>query len=533
MFPDNSHQETAEKIASYFNSISQEYEPLSCSEIPMTFHRQLPLLTCGEVAKTLRECKKSSSTVPGDINSALYAKFSEQLSVPITEIYNQVLRDKVWPLKWKTEYVTVIPKGVGSPQEPSECRNISCTNFLSKVLERIVLNLAREEVKPRLNQFGGEPGASTTHLLMSVLDYTIDSLEDNRSAVVLSAVDFSKAFNHLEHAACLRTFAAKGASTEIVQLLAAFLSGRVMTVKVEKDWSTIRPVNAGAPQGSVLGCYLFNVGVDSLEEGVCFQHDQGSSITREHLNRTDDFPASSTPARVGTNQQQIDISPLHNSSQNEFQVDFLPRIANIPPWLRAANEKKWKERPLLSVKFVDDGINAAAINMKEVPMMKEGNLFTKEAQPERTQRLLEHIRLKAKELGLRVNEKKTNLICISAAKSFQANFKIAFGGQTVTGADRIKILGVTVDRDCSFRTHVNNVAKKLRKKTWALGKLKKKGMSTEHLVQAYSSLIRPCAEYASPAWHPLININQSEHIERQQSQALKNIFGVGMSAKKM
>ena len=58
-------------------------------------------------------------------------------------------------------------------------------------------------------------------------------------------------------------------------------------------------------------------------------------------------------------------------------------------------------------------------------------------------------------------------------------------------------------------------------------------MKTEDLVKAYTSTIRPSAEYASPVWHPLVTIGQSEHIERQQTQALKNIFGAGISARKM
>ena len=94
-------------------------------------------------------------------------------------------------------------------------------------------------------------------------------------------------------------------------------------------------------------------------------------------------------------------------------------------------------------------------------------------------------------------------------------------------------MGVTLDKNCTFNTHVNQVAKRLRRKTWVLGRLKKKGMENKDLIQAYKSTIRPSAEYASPVWHSSITINQSEYIERQQTQALKNIFGVGISARKM
>ena len=58
-------------------------------------------------------------------------------------------------------------------------------------------------------------------------------------------------------------------------------------------------------------------------------------------------------------------------------------------------------------------------------------------------------------------------------------------------------------------------------------------MKTEDLVQAYKFTIRPTAEYASPAWHSSLTWTQSEKLERQQTQALKNIFGVGTSAGKM
>ena len=238
--------EAAEELALFFNNISQEYEPLQMEQIPTTFAREIEPLSNGEVAKMLSECKKSKAKVPGDINSELYSIYHGQLSTPITDIFNTIIiRTKKWLSLWKQEYVTVILKGNGLPENPGECRNISCTNFLSKLFERTVLKWARQEVTPKLNQYGGEPGASATHLLISVLDYIFEALEDNRTSVVLSAIGFSKAFNSLEHSACLNTFAKRGASTKVLQLLAAFLMGRSMTVRVGTTWSQSKAVNAG------------------------------------------------------------------------------------------------------------------------------------------------------------------------------------------------------------------------------------------------------------------------------------------------
>ena len=59
------------------------------------------------------------------------------------------------------------------------------------------------------------------------------------------------------------------------------------------------------------------------------------------------------------------------------------------------------------------------------------------------------------------------------------------------------------------------------------------GVKEDKLVKAYATLIRPVAKYASPAWDSLITAEQSELLERQQTQALKNIFCVGLSSANM
>ena len=62
---------------------------------------------------------------------------------------------------------------------------------------------------------------------------------------------------------------------------------------------------------------------------------------------------------------------------------------------------------------------------------------------------------------------------------------------------------------------------------------KRQGFTESELVRFYCGAIRPVAKYASPALHSMIPTYLKEALERQQTQALKNIFGPGISARKM
>ena len=52
----------------------------------------------------------------------------------------------------------------------------------------------------------------------------------------------------------------------------------------------------------------------------------------EHFTRSDDFPEASTPARISHGLGMPDMSPVAGNSHPNFTL--LPRIANIPPWLK-------------------------------------------------------------------------------------------------------------------------------------------------------------------------------------------------------
>ena len=305
-----------------------------------------------------------------------------------------------------------------------------------------------------------------------------------------------------------------------------------MTVRVEGELSTKRPVNAGAPQGSVLGCFLFNMGVDDLEEGFNEPEpeDHQRDFHDETHGRTDDFPATSTPVRV-REPSEITMSPMQPTQRPQFEI--LPRVANVPHWVHKPKDPKIKMNPIRLYKFVDDGINSSSVNMRKAKLLVEEGVFFKEVVDIRTEALLNHIAENAQTKGMRINAKKTSIMCISAASSFNPRIRAVVQNQTVIGLDSMKILVVTLNCDGSFRSHVEDLRSKLRRRTWALAKLRKKGLAEEKLIRCYKALIRPVVEYASPVWHSSITSKQSEKLERQQGQALKNIYGVGQSLAKM
>jgi catalase (peroxidase I) len=96
----------------------------------------------------------------------------------------------------------------------------------SKIFESYVLDWLKDKVTIKSNQFGGVKGTSVEHLLCGIWHEIAINQEDNRSATVQTAIDYAKAFNRLDYKACLDSLAAKRASSQVLGLVATFLTNR-------------------------------------------------------------------------------------------------------------------------------------------------------------------------------------------------------------------------------------------------------------------------------------------------------------------
>ena len=165
-----------------------------------------------------------------------------------------------------------------------------------------------KQVTLKWNQFGGVKGCGVAHMLIHMWQQIAEDLEDCRAGSLITSIDYAKAFNRLSFQECLLALAAKGASTDVIALVATFLTNRSMTVRVGESWSAPRPVYGGVPQGSILGVILFNITTEDLEEGLEV-NTLGQSAPTSPLRQT-------TPERV------IDGPPRGFHSSTPFTVPY-------------------------------------------------------------------------------------------------------------------------------------------------------------------------------------------------------------------
>lgn len=147
----------------------------------------------------------------------------------------------------------------------SNYRPITIQPVLAKVFESLVLEglaFSMEGIIAQ-EQHGFRKGRSTVTNLITFQEYIMSAFS-KRLQVDCIYLDFSKAFDRVNHSILLSKLAGYGIHGSLLKWIESYLQGRGLLVKYRNSVSRAINMSSGVPQGSLLAPFLFTLFVNDI-----------------------------------------------------------------------------------------------------------------------------------------------------------------------------------------------------------------------------------------------------------------------------
>ena len=206
------------------------------------------------IEKLLKNIDSNKACGPDNIPAQFLKECAEEITDAFVQLFSASLKQGKVPEDWKKGIVTPIYKGGNKPRSIAEnYRPVSLTSISCKIMEHILFShiMTHLEKDGTLSdaQHGFRKQRSCETQLLATIDKFAKTL-NNSEQVDAVLLDFSKAFDKVNHRKLLIKLHHYGIRNKILAWITDFLSNRTQCVVVRGTTSPQSQVESGVPQGS-------------------------------------------------------------------------------------------------------------------------------------------------------------------------------------------------------------------------------------------------------------------------------------------
>ena len=248
----NRWKEYTEELYSEDKRVKKEF-------VDVTEFEKEPEVMEAEVEWAIKQLKDNKAPGQDGIPIELIKAGDDAMIKTITKICNNIWTTGKWPDDWKSSvFIPIFKKG--DAKECENYRTIAMISHTSKILLKIIHKRMESTIERELpnNQAGFRKSRGTRDHIAN-MRWIMERQREHGQRVYICFIDYSKAFDCINHDLMWKTLDEMGIPKHLIHLLKGLYEDQIAVIRTEHGDTDRIKIKKGVRQGCILSPVLFNL----------------------------------------------------------------------------------------------------------------------------------------------------------------------------------------------------------------------------------------------------------------------------------